>query len=479
MIPGNMVSDLVQLSPVQVILLDTRKTVGGISMSVGLNPGPVAKPTVSSVVEKLSLSNTHYFVVMAAALGFMFDSFDTYIVSYAMPSIIKEWQITPVVNGMLSSAGLWGMFLGALIWGPVTDRYGRKVGFIGTILGFSLLTGVTAFAANVTQFAIIRFVTGMCLGGMIPINTALVSEYVSASYRGRFVSVLTVLWPFGLLVAAVASLTLVTEYGWRVLFYLGVLPALLAVIVAWKVPESPRWLAIRGRTAEAAAVLKKLGASDSDVMDLQSEHITQKVPIWVLLQKPYLKRFLLTAGYYFFGYFGYYGFVLWFPSILAVVYQLSLVKTFTYTLFVAIAAILGRATAFYTIEKFGRKQLFYVGFGLGGVAALLFGLIKDPSWLVWGACILSYLYEQAVAGTVVWTAELYPSQVRATATCWSTGAGRVSAALSPVVFGYFMANGMYYGIYVTMALFFWIAVALVYYIGIETKGKSLEDVGAA
>ncbi len=453
-----------------------QSTMNGINTLGG--PG-AARPTVSSVVEKLSLSSIHYFIVITAALGFMFDSFDTYIVSYAMPSIIKEWSITPVVNGMLTSAGIWGMFLGAVIWGPVSDKFGRKVGFIGTIVGFSLLTGMTAFARDVMEFGIIRFVTGMCLGGMIPINTALVSEYVSAGYRGRFVAVLTVLWPFGLLVAAVASLLLVTEYGWRVLFYIGVTPALLAIIVAFRVPESPRWLAAQGRTEEAAAVLKKLGAKEEDVVGLQSDATAEKVSVFVLFQKEYLRRFILTAGYYFFAYFGYYGFVLWLPSILSMVYGLSMAKTFTYTLYVALAAILGRLTAFYTIEKFGRKQLFYVGFGLGGVAALVFGKLNDPAYLVWGACLLSYLYEQGVAGTVVWTAELYPSKVRATATCWSTGAGRVSSALSPVVFGYFMANQMYYGIYITMAVFFWIAVALVYFLGIETKGKSLEEIGAA
>lgn len=149
------------------------------------------------------------------------------------------------------------------------------------------------------------------------------------------------------------------------------------------------------------------------------------------------------------------------------------------TLFVAISAILGRATAFWTIERFGRKQLFYVGFGLGGIAALLFGIIKDPSLLVWGACILSFLYEQGVAGTVVYTAELYPSNVRATATSWSTGAGRISAAVSPIVFGYFMKIHFYYGIFLTMAIFFWVAVALVYFLGVETKGKSLNNIGAA
>ena len=438
-----------------------------------------ATTTVDRIVEKLPLKSVHYFIIAAAALGFMFDSFDTYIASYAMPSIIKEWKLDAIMVGMLTSAGIWGMFLGAIVWGPVTDKYGRKVGFIGTILGFSLFSGLTIFATGVGQFLIYRFITGMCLGGMIPVDTALVSEYISAKHRGRFVAVLTVLWPFGLLAAAISSLMLVPTHGWRILFILGVLPAALSFIVRWKVPESPRWLAIKGRKEEAATVLKKLGATDSDVRNLGNEQLAEKVPIGVLLKKPYLRRFILTAGYYFFAYFGYYGFVLWLPSILVVVFKLTLLKTFTYTLYAAFSAILGRATAFYTIEKFGRKQLFYVGFGLGGVAALAFGLIQNPAYLVWGACILAFFYEQGVAGTVVWTAELYPSKVRATATCWSTGAGRISSALSPIVFGYFVANKMYYGVYVTMALFFWIACGLVYWLGIETKGRSLEDVGAA
>lgn len=437
------------------------------------------KTTVGSVIEKLPLNQVHYWTVMVAALGFMFDSFDTYIVSYAMPSIIQEWNITPVENGMLTSMGFWGMFVGAIILGPLTDRFGRHIGFIATILGFSLLTGVTALTENIWQFAIVRFLTGMFLGGMIPINTAMVSEYVSARHRGRFTAILTVLWPFGLLAASLASLTLVTVYGWRVLFYIGVLPAILAFVAARKVPESPRWLSVRGRTEDAAKVLKKLGASDEDVKDLVSDKVAEKIPVTVLLQPQYIKRFILTGGYYFFSYFGYYGFVLWLPTILVTVHGLDLARTFTYTLFVAIAAILGRATAFYTIEKFGRKQLFYVGFGVGGIAALVFGLIDNPSYLVIGACILSWLYEQGVAGTVVWTAELYPSQVRATATCWSTGLGRVSSAIAPIVFGYFMAQKMYYAIFVTMAVSFWIAVALVIFLGIETRGRTLEEVGAA
>lgn len=448
-------------------------------MSLGTDKISIGNNTVDGIIEKLNVSPTHIYIIIAAALGFMFDSFDTYVVSYAMPAIIKEWKIDAVMNGILTSAGIWGMFIGAIIWGPVTDKLGRKVGFIGTILGFSLLSGLTVLSQSPNQFLIFRFVTGMCLGGMIPVDTALMSEYVSTRYRGRFVAVLTLLWPFGLLVAAVLALNLIATHGWRIMFIIGVIPAFLSMFIRAKVPESPRWLALKGKTNEVKNVLKILGATDQDVENLDTTVEDKKnVSVFVLLQPQYIKRFILTAGYYFFGYFGYYGFVLWFPSILSTVYGLSLAKTFTYTLFTALAAILGRLTAFYTIEKFGRKQLFYVGFGLGGVAALLFGLIQNPNYLLFGACILSYLYEQAVAGTVVWTAELYPSQVRATATCWSTGFGRISSAVAPIVFGFLMMAHMYYGIYLTMAVSFWIACILVAFLGIETKGKSLKEVGA-
>jgi putative MFS transporter len=226
-------------------------------------------------------------------------------------------------------------------------------------------------------------------------------------------------------------------------------------------------------------VLQLLGASAEQTGGVVPDEIAHRLPLRTLLQPPYLRRFVLTAGYYFFAYFGYYGFVLWLPSILATIFRLNLVTTFTYTLYVALAAIAGRVFALWTIERYGRRQLFYVGFGVGGFAALLFGTIQDPSWLVVCACLLSFLYEQGVAGTVVWTAELYPSKVRATAVAWSTGFGRLSSALSPLVFGALVSNQQYYGVYVTMAVSFWIAVALVYFLGVETKGRSLQDLQAA
>ena len=451
-----------------------------INTGANSNQNAGVRQTVSSIIERLPVSKTHKFIVIVAALGFMFDSFDTYILSYAMPSIVKEWAITPVQNGVLTSAGFWGMMVGAFIWGPITDKIGRKPGFIATVLGFSILTGITAFTQNFNQFLVLRFLTGWFLGGMIPIDTALVSEYVSSKIRGRFIAVLPTFWPFGLLAAAISAMFLVPTYGWRSLFIVGVIPAFLSFIVRSKVPESPRWLANKGRQKETGEVLKSLGATDEDVNNLELDKVkAEKVSLAVLLQPQYIKRFIMTAGYYMFGYFGYYGFQTWLPTIFVTVYGLTLAKTFTYTFFIAISAILGRMTAFYLIDKAGRKPLFYIGFGLGGIAAVIFGLIKNPDYLVYCACALSYVIEIGMAGTVIWTAELYPSHIRATATSWSTLFGRISSALAPIIFGFFIASKLYFGVFLSIAIAWWITLLLVFIFGVETKGKTLDEIGAA
>lgn len=435
---------------------------------------------VGSVLEGLPFTRTQTMIVAAASMGYMFDAFDTYTVSFAMPAIATEWRLTPAFIGMLASAGMWGMFIGAVMWGPIADRFGRKAGFAGTVLGFSLLSGGTALATNTTQFIVFRFLSGLFLGGMLPVVSVMVAEQVAATHRGRLVALPPIFWPVGLFLAAVASFVLVPRFGWHSLFLVGVLPAMLAFFVIKQLPESPRWLATRGKEDKAAAALVLLGANKQQVESLERlEGQAKGVPLRELLRPPYLKRLVITTSVLFFGFFGYYGFVLWLPSILVLHFKMSLPQAFGYTILVGTSAILGKITAFLTIDRFGRKQLFYVGFGMAALISPLFGLLKQPLHLLAGACALSFFLEEAAAGCVVLPTELFPSQVRGTANSWSSAAGKLAAALSPLVFGFFMARQKYYSIFITMAVFFGIACAIIFALGIEAKGKALQDVGAA
>jgi MFS transporter, putative metabolite:H+ symporter len=434
---------------------------------------------VGGILDGLDLSRTQMMIVGAASAGYLFDAFDTYIVSFAMPAIATEWKLTPVFNGMLASAGMWGMFFGALVWGPIADRFGRKAGFAGTVLGFSLLSGGTAFASTTSQFIVFRFLAGLFLGGMLPVVSVMVAEQAAAGRRGRLVALPPVFWPAGLFLAALASFVFVPHFGWHSLFLAGLLPALLGMFVIVKLPESPRWLAARGEKDHAAKALAALGADARRPIDVdETKSKPERIAQGSLWSTPYLKRLAMTTSVLFFGFFGYYGFVLWLPSILALHFGMSLARAFGYTVLVGLFAILGKITAFLTIDRFGRKQLFYMGFGMAAVVSLLFGLLTQPLHLLAGACALSFFLEEAAAGCVVLPTELFPSQVRATANSWSSAAGKLAAALSPLVFGFFMARQLYYGIFVTMAVFFGIACAIIFAFGIEAKGKALQDLGA-
>jgi len=444
-----------------------------VANTTGPNP-------VDGIVETLPLTRAQLMLVGAAALGYMFDAFDTYVVSFAMPAIASAWKLTPVFNGALASAGMWGMFFGALMWGPIADRFGRKLGFAGTVLGFSVLSGATALAANSTQFLFFRFLSGLFLGGMLPVVSVMVAEAVAAAYRGRLVALPPVFWPGGLFLAAAASFLLMPRFGWQSLFLVGSLPAILGLAVILWLPESPRWFAMRGRREDAAKVLARLGASPGQLDVLASGRIeTKKVSLRVLLRPPYGKRLAMTTSVLFFGFFGYYGFVLWLPSILALHFRMSLAQAFSYTALVGTFAVLGKITAFLTVDRYGRKQLFYVGFGMAAVVSLLFGLLHKPWHLLVGACALSFFLEEAAAGCVVLPTELFPSQVRGSANSWSSAAGKLAAALSPLVFGYFLSHQRYYSIFATMAAFFVIACGIIFTSGVEVAGKVLQDVGAS
>ncbi|MDR1777321.1 MAG: MFS transporter [Desulfovibrio sp.] len=456
--------------------------------------------TVDNIIEKLPVTRAHAIGTLICALGFMFDSFDTYIISYAMPVLRNEWSLDPVTAGTLNSAGIWGMFLGGVVCGPFTDRMGRRMGLICTILGFSLINGFAAVCTNVPQFLAVRFISGLCLGGMIPCAAALISELVNSKHRGRVTALLPTLWPMGMFVAAVVSSLYLPAFNewkdwtgpeifktWRGLFIIGALPAFLAFFVFRYIQESPRWLISTGQKEKCAAVLKKLGASDQDLSRLTAPTGTEKqvgIPISVLFKPPYRKRMILTCGYYFFSYFGYYGFLLWLPSILTTVYGLKLSNALQMTIITGLVALLGRFVGLYTIERFGRKQLFIVGFGVAGFVAMSFCFmhnlfLTNPTYLLYLLCIVVFFYEQGIQGTVAYTPELYPSSVRTTAAGVSAGFGRASGALSSIVFGFFMSHQWYDGIYITMAIMFWIAALLVVFLGVETKGRTLEELGAA
>jgi putative MFS transporter len=171
--------------------------------------------------------------------------------------------------------------------GPITDRFGRKFGFAGTVLGFGVISGPTPLSHGVSSFIALRFASGLCQGGLVPVVSSVIAEYVAAKHRGKFVAILPVFGPSACWRPRRRPFYLCRDMDGACCLLSESCPALLAFVVKKKLPESPRWLAVKGKRDQVAKVLRQLGATETDVADLGSEKITQKPSLRVLLSPPY------------------------------------------------------------------------------------------------------------------------------------------------------------------------------------------------
>ena len=307
---------------------------------------------IGRAIDSANFTRPFRFIMVVGALGFFFDLFDNSLLAYALPSISKEFQLQPQQVGLVASASLIGMAVGSFVAGWIADRWGRATVFATTVLIFAAFTGFTALAYSVGFLLGARFLAGMGLGGTVPIDMSLLSEYAPARIRGRMSGALPFAWPVGAFAAAGAGLLIVPTLGWRWLFLIGVIPAVLTYFVRRGVPESPRWLAARGRFAEAVHSLRFLGIDDAALdrarREVADEHIPAAQPhasIGELFTPVYAKRIVHTWMLWFFSGLAGWGFQFWLPTLFTTVYHVELTRTLTYTLGIAAVQVLGRACA--------------------------------------------------------------------------------------------------------------------------------------
>ena len=202
-------------------------------------------------LERLPFSRWHRNFFLLAFLGVMFDAADFALFGAALPPIAKEFGLGPAQAGLLATVGLVGAFLGALFWGTISDYIGRRTAFQATVGIFALFTGLVAASWNVLSLGVFRFLSNFGLSGEVPVTLTLTSEFSPGRIRGRMTGTMMAGFPVGLVVAAALSLAIVPNFGWRALFIVGIVPALLLFFVRRYMPESVRYLLSRWRRRSA------------------------------------------------------------------------------------------------------------------------------------------------------------------------------------------------------------------------------------
>jgi MFS transporter, putative metabolite:H+ symporter len=440
---------------------------------------------IGRAIDSITLNKALIFIIAVAAAGFFFDSFDIVIVSYALPLIRQEFSLDPRQVGLIGSAALAGMGLGSWGWGWVADRWGRRVVFAATVMMFSVCTGIAGLSMSLAFLVGARFCTGLGLGGMVPIDQALVAEYAPARIRGRISAALPLCWPVGIFAAAGAGLLIVPNFGWRWLFALGTLPAILVYFIRRGVPESPRWLADRNRHAEARAALAYVGVDDAmiaqartEVAALPATRIEHQASFADLFTARYARRVAHTWLMWFCSGFAATAFSVWLPSIFATYYHINLTRTLVYTFIVAGTSVVGRMFAFALIDRVGRKALICIGYGVAGAAALILAQASTETALLTTAMLYGFFADIGSLAMTVYTPEVYPVRIRAKGAAIAMGWGRFGGMVSPIVAGFLISADNLDLVWGLVAAFQFTSAGLTLVLARETSGRNLEAIAS-
>ena len=434
-----------------------------------------------SRIQRLPIGQFHYMLLCIIGLGWMFDAMDTGLISFILAKMAEDWQMTATEKGWVVSIGFVGMAIGAVFSGGLADKIGRKTVFAATLVIYSLATAACAFAPNLTWLLVFRFVVGLGLGGQLPVAVTLVSEYIPAHVRGRFIVLLESFWGLGWLCAALIAYFVIPKFDWHAAFLVGGLPALYAIII-WKyVPESVPYLINRGRVEEAHALVKKIEAKCGvEVLEIfQAKAVSEKnhVSFSQLWSGVFARRTIMLWLIWFGIVYSYYGIFTWLPSLL-VKQGYTIVQSFEYVLIMILAQLPGYIVAAWLVEKLGRKATLAGFIGMCAVSAYFFGQSDSVNEIMLWGCLLSFFNLGAWGVLYTYTPEQYPTNIRAFGSGWAAAIGRIGGIAAPLAVTHLMVMPQGFSYVFMMFTGVLIAVALVILIlGEETKGKSLESIG--
>jgi putative MFS transporter len=446
---------------------------------------PLTEQTIAARLERLPYSRWHITVTVVLGVAIFFDSFDSLAIAYVLPVLVPAWHIPPEKVGALISIANLGQAIGAFFFGWIAERIGRVTAARITIALFAAMSLACAFAHNYEQLFWYRFVEGIGLGGEIPVASTYISEILRAEGRGsRFLSY-QMIFPVGLLAAALAGAAVVPRFGWQWMFIMGAVPALIALVLRRFCPESPRWLASKGRLAEADKVLSDIERVVSrggarplpPVPDIAVVPIARDTRWQELFQGRYLSRTLLVWVLWTSSYIISYGLQGWVPTLYREVYHLTLQQSLNYAIAVPVGSVLGSLICALLIDRIGRRHWFIGAFLL--VAAGLVELWAIGAGTAFGM-LLGYGFCSMWLGSMnmsifLYTAEIYPTRMRALGVSWASFWLRAASTVGPLIVGFVLPRYGINGVFLVFSIFALTGCTAANFM-IETRRRVLEEV---
>jgi putative MFS transporter len=434
-------------------------------------------------LDRLPIGSFHYGIFWLVGAGMFFDGYDLYVGTNVLPAVLQSGFSTPGLNADFVSKTFLGMTIGALVAGFVGDQFGRRFTYQVNLAVFGLASLAAAAAPDMTTLNWLRLVMGLGLGAEIVVGYSTLTEFVPPRTRGRWLSFMAFLVVSGLPVTALLGYLIIPAWGWRPMFVIAGIGALIVWWLRKNLPESPRWLESQGRHQEAEAIMtaieKRAAAALPAVVPAAP---AAPADLSALARPPLLLRMivgswvLITVNTLIFG------FVTWLPQFF-LQQGLTITRSFEYTLVLVIASPAGCALGAWCADSIGRRASILgasvATVVLGAIYATFTAATAPAIILTVGFLLVLAIYVQVAILFGVYTPELFPTEVRLRANGICNTLGRAATIVSPFVV-LWLATGFgmpgVLGLMITLVI---VQIIVVWAWGVESRQRVLEEVAAA
>ncbi len=431
---------------------------------------------VGSALDEAKITRLHVHVIALIAAGYFFDVIDLIVLGSLIPDMVQSKFATGAQAGFVGTATVLGMFIGAAGQGEFSDRWGRKTVYQFNLLLFGVFTILGAFAPNVFLLAGCRFIAGLGLGGEQPLAFAYAGEYSPKRIRGRILAFVhfiggACVWP----IAALFTLTFRDTIGWRGVWIVIGIGALIVWLFRFTLPESPRYLSTHGKGKQALDILARMGIAPPKEPLATSAASDTKTDPFALVFRMFPTR-VIAGMICFSAFFGVaIGLGTWLPNIMTDK-GFTITKSLTYTFGMTLAVPCASLFMIYALDRVGRKITSVCAFVAAGLMAIVFANAATDTQLLLAGFIMIFFIQVAGNSMQIFASEVFPTNARASGFGWAAGVGRLATAgVIPAILWIQKGWGLT-TVFVCLAIVLMIAAVSVTQLGPEARQKGLDEI---
>lgn len=400
----------------------------------------MVKINPAKIIGESKFNRFHLALFIWSFMIILFDGYDLSVYGTVLPILMKQWNLNPVQAGSMGSYGLFGMMFGAIIFGILADRIGRKKVILINVFLFSLFTFLCGFAQSATNFSIFRFIAGLGLGGIMPNIAALVTDYAPKSMRIRLVSITLVSFAVGGALAPTFGVLLISKFGWASVFFVAGSPLLALPFMAKMLPESTSYLIRTLKKEKLFATLAKVcpGLTYNQNDEIEAAKVTEsKAPIVGLFKENRAVSTIMFWIAFFCALLMVYGLNTWLPKLM-IEAGYGLNSSLTFLIALQGGAVIGILSLSHLCEKFGSKRVLVPSYIAGAIALALLGFGGNTFVIFLLVAVAGAATTGSQVLVQVYVTSFYPAQMRSTGLGVASGIGRLGGMIGPILGGFLL-----------------------------------------